>query len=182
MRCTNTHMFLQELTGSKNIKLKPQIDESLIAGFIVKYGSSEIDLSVKGQLNKISNELVRVCTSAFVLLGSIDVRSREWRAVQYSPSLMQLCRWSRLPRHKEGYTTGITLSNDVSVGMLQLAAASSCTCSQMHRSQNIAAAEVFLQHRTRRAVYLRSTRPQRVAADCHWQLQRAADAQVLFNS
>lgn len=48
---------LQELTGSKNIKLKPQIDESLIAGFIVKYGSSEIDLSVKGQLNKISNEL-----------------------------------------------------------------------------------------------------------------------------
>ena len=49
---------LQELTGSKNIKLKPQIDESLIAGFIVKYGSSEIDLSVKGQLNKISNELV----------------------------------------------------------------------------------------------------------------------------
>lgn len=50
--------MLQELTGSKNIKLKPQIDESLIAGFIVKYGSSEIDLSVKGQLNKISNELV----------------------------------------------------------------------------------------------------------------------------
>lgn len=50
----------QELTGSKNIKLKPQIDESLIAGFIVKYGSSEIDLSVKGQLNKISNELVRL--------------------------------------------------------------------------------------------------------------------------
>jgi F-type H+-transporting ATPase subunit delta len=49
---------LQELTGSKNIKLKPQIDESLIAGFIVEYGSSQIDLSVKGQLNKISNELV----------------------------------------------------------------------------------------------------------------------------
>ncbi len=48
----------QELTGSKNIKLKPQIDESLIAGFVVEYGSSQIDLSVKGQLNKISNELV----------------------------------------------------------------------------------------------------------------------------
>lgn len=51
-------MIPQELTGSKNIKLKPQIDESLIAGFIVEYGSSQIDLSVKGQLNKISNELV----------------------------------------------------------------------------------------------------------------------------
>jgi F-type H+-transporting ATPase subunit delta len=48
---------LQELTGSKNIKLKPVIDESLIAGFIVEYGSSQIDLSVKGQLDKISVEL-----------------------------------------------------------------------------------------------------------------------------
>ena len=36
---------LQELTGSKNIKLKPVIDESLIAGFVVSYGSSQIDLS-----------------------------------------------------------------------------------------------------------------------------------------
>lgn len=49
---------LQELTGSKNIKLKPVIDESLIAGFIVEWGSSQIDLSVKGQLDKISGELM----------------------------------------------------------------------------------------------------------------------------
>jgi F-type H+-transporting ATPase subunit delta len=48
---------LQELTGSKNIKLKPVIDDSLIAGFVVEYGSSQIDLSVKGQLDKISAEL-----------------------------------------------------------------------------------------------------------------------------
>lgn len=48
---------LQELTGSKNIKLKPVIDETLIAGFVVEYGSSQIDLSVKGQLDKISAEL-----------------------------------------------------------------------------------------------------------------------------
>ena len=33
------------------------IDESLIAGFIVEYGSSQIDLSVKGQLDKITAEL-----------------------------------------------------------------------------------------------------------------------------
>lgn len=50
---------LQELTGSKNIKLKPVIDESLIAGFIVEYGSSQIDLSVKGQLDKITMELTQ---------------------------------------------------------------------------------------------------------------------------
>ena len=48
---------LQELTGSKNIKLKPVLDDSLIAGFVVEYGSSQIDLSVKGQLDKISIEL-----------------------------------------------------------------------------------------------------------------------------
>ncbi len=35
---------LQELTGSKNIKLKPVIDESLIAGFVVEYGSSQVSV------------------------------------------------------------------------------------------------------------------------------------------
>ncbi len=48
---------LQELTGSKNIKLKPTIDKSLIAGFVVEYGSSQIDLSVRGQLEKVQDEL-----------------------------------------------------------------------------------------------------------------------------
>lgn len=48
---------LQELTGSKNIKLKPVLDTSLIAGFIVEYGSSQIDLSVRGQLEKVQDEL-----------------------------------------------------------------------------------------------------------------------------
>lgn len=48
---------LQELTGSKNIKLKPVIDESLIAGFTVEYGSAQIDMSVRGQLESISTEL-----------------------------------------------------------------------------------------------------------------------------
>jgi hypothetical protein len=42
-----THHRTQELTGSKNIKLKPIIDQSLIAGFVVEYGSSQIDLSVR---------------------------------------------------------------------------------------------------------------------------------------
>ena len=54
---------LQELTGSKNIKLKPVLDESLIAGFVVEYGSSQIDLSVAGQLNKIAAELVEANAS-----------------------------------------------------------------------------------------------------------------------
>jgi len=50
---------LQELTGSKNIKLKPVIDESLIAGFVIEFGSSQIDLSVRGRLEKIEAELYK---------------------------------------------------------------------------------------------------------------------------
>ena len=50
---------LQELTGSKNIKLKPVIDESLIAGFVIEFGSAQIDLSVKGRLEKIEAELYK---------------------------------------------------------------------------------------------------------------------------
>lgn len=48
---------LQELTKAKNIKLKPVIDASLIGGFIVEFGSSQIDLSIKGKLDGISTEL-----------------------------------------------------------------------------------------------------------------------------
>jgi F-type H+-transporting ATPase subunit delta len=48
---------LQELTKSKNIKLKPVVDKSLIGGFIVEYGSCQIDLSIKGQLDNIAAEL-----------------------------------------------------------------------------------------------------------------------------
>jgi len=48
---------LRELSGAKNIKLKPVLDPSLIAGFVVEFGSSQIDMSVKGQLNRVSSEL-----------------------------------------------------------------------------------------------------------------------------
>jgi len=55
---------LQELTGSKNIKLKPVIDKSLIAGFVVEYGSSQIDLSIRGQIEKVAEELTKQMTTA----------------------------------------------------------------------------------------------------------------------
>lgn len=48
---------LQSMTGAKNIKLKNIVDPGLIAGFIVKYGkdgSSLIDMSVKGQLDRLA--------------------------------------------------------------------------------------------------------------------------------
>ncbi|KAF5841353.1 ATP synthase, subunit D, chloroplast precursor [Dunaliella salina] len=48
---------IQELSGSKNIKLKPTIDSSVIAGFIVEYGSQQIDMSVRGQVDNVTEEL-----------------------------------------------------------------------------------------------------------------------------
>jgi F-type H+-transporting ATPase subunit delta len=51
---------LQELTGAKNIKIKPVIDETLIAGFTVEFGSAAIDLSIKGALDRVSKDLAQV--------------------------------------------------------------------------------------------------------------------------
>lgn len=53
---------LQELTGSKNIKLKPVIDQSLIAGFVVEYGSSQVDLSVRGQVERVTEQVSKELT------------------------------------------------------------------------------------------------------------------------
>ena len=53
---------LQEMTGAKNIKLKPEVDESLLGGFVVQYGkdgSGFIDMSVKGQVKELSNVFVQ---------------------------------------------------------------------------------------------------------------------------
>ncbi|MFS7974985.1 putative H(+)-transporting two-sector ATPase [Helianthus anomalus] len=51
---------VQKLTGAKNVKLKTVIDESLVAGFTIRYGSSGsklIDMSVKKQLAEIASQL-----------------------------------------------------------------------------------------------------------------------------
>lgn len=49
---------LQEMTGQKNIKIKTSINKDLIGGFVVDYGSAQIDLSLKGQLEEVAQELV----------------------------------------------------------------------------------------------------------------------------
>eukprot|EP01018_Ginkgo_biloba_P012931 Gb_37015 [translate_table: standard] len=51
---------IQSLTGAKNVKLKSIIDSSLIAGFVITYGKNAsriIDMSVKGQLEKLSAQI-----------------------------------------------------------------------------------------------------------------------------
>merc|ERR1719333_1489416 len=48
---------IQELTQSKMVTVKRVVDETLIGGFIVEYGSSQIDLSVRGALERIKKGL-----------------------------------------------------------------------------------------------------------------------------
>ncbi|XP_057416118.1 ATP synthase delta chain, chloroplastic [Lotus japonicus] len=51
---------VQKLTGSKNVRIKTQLDPSLVAGFTVRYGNSGsklIDMSVKKQLEEIAAQL-----------------------------------------------------------------------------------------------------------------------------
>merc|ERR1719263_558068 len=51
---------IQELTRSKMVTVKRVVDEKLIGGFIVEYGSCQIDLSVRGALDRMRNELKTV--------------------------------------------------------------------------------------------------------------------------
>ena len=49
------------MTGAKNIKLKPEVDPSLLGGFVVTYGkdgSGLIDMSVAGQVKQLKNDIV----------------------------------------------------------------------------------------------------------------------------
>ena len=49
---------LQDMTKSKNIKIKPVIDEALIGGFIVEFGDNRVDLSIKGHMERIKADLL----------------------------------------------------------------------------------------------------------------------------
>ncbi|KAK9072149.1 hypothetical protein SSX86_008581 [Deinandra increscens subsp. villosa] len=51
---------VKKLTGAENVRLKTVIDESLVAGFTIRYGNSGsklIDMSVKKQLDEIAEQL-----------------------------------------------------------------------------------------------------------------------------
>lgn len=51
---------VQRLTGAKNVRLKTEIDPSLVAGFTIRYGASGskfIDMSVRKQLDELAKQL-----------------------------------------------------------------------------------------------------------------------------
>lgn len=41
------------------------LSQTLIAGFVVEYGSSQIDLSVRGQIEKVAEQLTTEMTLKF---------------------------------------------------------------------------------------------------------------------
>merc|ERR1719393_762533 len=48
---------IQELTQSKMVTVKRLVDKDLIGGFVLEYGSNQIDLSVRGALERIKKGL-----------------------------------------------------------------------------------------------------------------------------
>lgn len=48
---------LKEFTGSKEIRLIKKIDKSILGGLVLQIDSQVIDISLKGQLRQISNNL-----------------------------------------------------------------------------------------------------------------------------
>lgn len=51
---------IQSMSGAKNVRMKNVVDKSLVAGFVVRYGkdgSRFVDMSVKGQLDRIASQI-----------------------------------------------------------------------------------------------------------------------------
>lgn len=51
---------IQSMSGAKNVRMKNVVDASLVAGFVIRYGkdgSRLIDMSVKGQLDRIAQQI-----------------------------------------------------------------------------------------------------------------------------
>jgi F-type H+-transporting ATPase subunit delta len=50
---------VKQMTGAKQVELKTRIDPDLLGGLIVKVGSRVIDLSLRGQLRRLANSLMK---------------------------------------------------------------------------------------------------------------------------
>jgi F0F1-type ATP synthase delta subunit len=55
--------MLKEKTGAAEIKIKTYIKPDLLGGYIMRTGSSYIDVSLKGQIKKMKNDLERTVRS-----------------------------------------------------------------------------------------------------------------------
>ncbi len=53
---------VQQMTGAERVELATSIDPDLIGGVIIKVGSQVLDASIRGQLRRITNSLMRAAT------------------------------------------------------------------------------------------------------------------------
>ena len=56
--------YVKKESGSKNIQMKQEIDEDLLAGFVIEMDSQQIDMSLKNELDQIKAELLKPQTAA----------------------------------------------------------------------------------------------------------------------
>ncbi len=49
--------YVNELTGAKKVIISPEVDKKVIGGFVLKYGSTIIDASIKGKLHNFKNKI-----------------------------------------------------------------------------------------------------------------------------
>lgn len=53
---------VQQMTGAERVEFETSIDPDLIGGVIIKVGSQVLDASIRGQLRRITNSLMRTVT------------------------------------------------------------------------------------------------------------------------
>lgn len=53
---------VQQMTGAERVELETRIEPDLIGGVIIKVGSQVLDASIRGQLRRITNSLMRAAT------------------------------------------------------------------------------------------------------------------------
>lgn len=57
-QCERLGKWLAEKLGKREVSLETFVDESLLAGFVAEYGSLSLDVSYKGQLERLGKRLV----------------------------------------------------------------------------------------------------------------------------
>ncbi|WP_336622360.1 ATP synthase F1 subunit delta [Chlorogloeopsis sp. ULAP01] len=50
---------VKEMTGAKQVELKTRIDPNILGGLVVKVGSQVIDISLREQLRRLANSLMK---------------------------------------------------------------------------------------------------------------------------
>jgi len=51
--------YVYELTGAENVIINSEVDKKVLGGFILKYGSTIIDASLKNRLDKLKGQMAK---------------------------------------------------------------------------------------------------------------------------